>query len=50
MNDHYPLDLDFHLWGYVNDLVYQTTLLTGYLRHIMDGTALTCSNYEGKQT
>ena len=42
MNDHYPLDLihlDFHLWGYMKDLVYQTKLLTGNPRHIVDGTA-----------
>jgi len=46
---HYPLDLiplDFHLWEYMKDLVYQTTLL----RHIMDGAALMWYNYEGLQT
>jgi hypothetical protein len=53
MTGHYPLDCtphDFHLWGYKKGLVYQTTLPTGSLRHIMDGAALMCNNYEGMQT
>ena len=53
INDHYPLDLiplDFHLWGYTKDLVNQTTLMTGNLRHIMDGAALMWNIYEGMQT
>jgi hypothetical protein len=31
MTGHYPLDLilfDFHVWGYMRDLVYRTTLPT----------------------
>ena len=36
MNDHYPLDLipfGFHLWGYMKDLVYRTTLHGWYCSH-----------------
>jgi hypothetical protein len=51
MTGHYPLDpLNFNLWGYTKDLVYQATLPTGSLRHIMDGAALMWNNYEGMQT